>query len=41
MTRRKVEKSPEREELNRFQLCCVRECGGEMYDERFHEWLRR
>ena len=40
----------EREGLNQFQQCdvgeaqrnhCVRECVGEMYDERFHEWIRR
>ena len=50
MTRRKEKERPEREELNRFQQCdggdaqrnhCVWECVGEMYDERFHGWLRR
>ena len=50
MTRRKAEESPEREGLNWFQQHdggdtqrnhCVRECVGKMYDERFHEWLRR
>ena len=50
MTRRKGEERLEREVLNRFQLCegeeaqknhCVPECVGEMYDEEFHEWLRR
>ena len=50
MTRRKAEERPEKEGLNQFQQCdscdsqrnyCVRECVGEMYDERFHECLRR
>ena len=50
MTRKKGEERLEREALNRFQLCeggdaqknhCVPECVGEMYDEEFHEWLRR
>ena len=50
MTKRKAEKRPEREWLNWCQQCdggdtqrnhYVRECVGETYDERFHEWLRR
>ena len=50
MTRRKAEERPEREGLNLFQQGdgdnaqrnhCVKECVGEMYDESFHEWLRR
>ena len=50
MTRKKGEDRLKREVLNRFQLCergdaqkthCVPEYVGEMYDEEFHEWLRR
>ena len=50
MTKRKAEERLVREGLNQFQQCddcdalrnhCVWECVGEMYDERFHEWLRR
>ena len=46
MTRMKAKERPEREALNRFQPCdggdakrnhCVRECVGEMYDERLNE----
>ena len=50
MSRRKAKERLEREGLNHFQQCdnddaqrnyCVRECVGEIYDKRFHEWIRR
>ena len=50
MSRRKGKERPEREVPNRFQLCdsgdaqrnhYVPECVVEMYDEIWHEWLKR